>query len=195
MDNTQQSILVGSILGDGHLDKLTRNGSRWIIKYDDRSLPYLKWLHSQLYSLGISEVKAKKGNYHQHYFHTKPSLKVGYWMNLFYPQGRKLIPENIKSLLISPLSLAVWYMDDGNLDFRNKYHFNSTFATFCFSYEECKLLANTLKENFGVEARVHKTTMRGKLYFRLYIPSKFMIKFVNLIKKYIHPCMKYKINS
>jgi len=32
---------------------------------------------------------------------------------LFYPQGKKRIPDLLAELLAEPLALAVWYMDDG----------------------------------------------------------------------------------
>lgn len=194
MNRVQRNILIGSILGDGHLDKPTRNGSRWIIKYDDKFLPYLEWLHSKLLSLEVSDIKTKSGNYHQHYFFVKPSLEIGKWRSIFYPQGKKVVPAIINKLLTDSLSVAVWYMDDGSLDFREKYHFNATLATFCFSYEECLLLAKTLNLNFGVKAKVHKNSMRGKEYYRLYIKSESMDRFVGIIQRNIQPCMKYKIS-
>lgn len=192
MDKVCQSILIGSILGDGWLERPTGNGSSWYMKYDDKSLSYLKWLHSQLNQLIPSEIKTKL-NYHQHLFHTKSSLEIGYFRDIFYPKGKKIVPLQIKALLTDPLSLAIWYMDDGSLDFRDKYHFNSTVATFCFSYEECELLVETLKENFDVKARVHKSTMRGKVGYRLYILSKSMERFIQIIRPYIQPCFSYKI--
>jgi hypothetical protein len=112
---------------------------------------------------------------------------------IFYPEGKKIVPKQIGSLLTDPLSLAVWYMDDGSLDKRDKYHLNSTIATFCFSYKDCVLLTKTLKVNFGVEARVHKSTMRGKIGYRLYIVSGSMAGFMKIIQPYIQPCFMYKL--
>ena len=192
MDRTVKSILIGSILGDGHIEPSTRNGSRWVVKYDDKYLPYLDWLHRSTRSLRLNEIKAKK-NYHQHYFATKPLKELAYYREHFYPEGKKIIPEDMGSLLKDNLSLAVWYMDDGNLDFRNKYHFNASIATFCFSYKECVHLALVLKDNFDIEARVHKSTMRGKLQYRLYIAAGSMERFIDLIRPYIQSVFLYKI--
>lgn len=192
MDKISRDILLGSILGDGHVDKPTRNGSRWIVKYDDKALDYLEWLHTHVAYLFPSEIKAKK-NYHQHYFSTRPSKEMAKFRKIFYPYGKKIIPKLIKTLLTNPLSLAVWYMDDGTLDNRNRYHFNASFATYCFSYKECGLLANVLKGNFGIEARVHRSTMRGKRRYKLYIVSQSMAKFIDTVRPYIQPCFAYKI--
>ena len=192
MDQLHKNILVGSILGDGWLNKPSRLGAHWTIKYDDKSLIYLEWLYSMMNELFPSGIKAKK-NYHQHFIFSKSSSELAEFRNIFYPNGKKIVPKQIKFLLTDPLSLAIWYMDDGSLDKRDKYHFNATIATFCFSYKECELLAETLKNNFDVEARVHKSTMRGKEQYRLYVVSRSMDRFINIIRPYIQPCFLYKI--
>ena len=136
--------------------------------------------------------KHKKG-YQQHYFITEPDVTLGFYKKIFYVGGRKVIPRGISDLLKNEISLAVWYMDDGTLDKRSKYHFNASIASNCFSFEECDLLSNVLKSNFGIKASVNQTKMRGKVYPRLYIWSESMERFISLLKPYIHSVFKYKI--
>jgi hypothetical protein len=192
MDRIVKSILIGTVLGDGHLTPPSGNKSQLYAKYDDKYIEYLHWLHTQLKPIGVSAIKPHKG-FHQHRFRTRSSREIFKLRNYFYPLGKKIIPANISFVLRDPLSLAIWYMDDGTLDFREKYHRNASIATFCFSYRENKLLANALMKNFGIEARVHLSTMRGKKYYRLYIVSKSFDRFIDHIKAYIVPCMLYKI--
>ena len=196
MTDTIRHILVGSILGDGFLTPLTKRKefSRLWLKYDDSRLSYLEWLHHKLLPIGVDEIKKKK-NYTQHYFLTNSLKEVGILRKWFYPKGKKIIPKEIFSLLVHPLSLAVWYMDDGNLDFRDHYHCNATFATYGFDYKGCCTLVEVLRKNFGIESRIHKTTMRNKIYFRLYITSKSTNAFMDLIKPYMHSCFSYKLKS
>lgn len=191
-----KEILLGLILGDGHLTPFVGQSrqSRMEIKGDNKNLPYLTWLHKKLQPLTVSDLKPKK-NYHQHRFYTKTTQELGKLRKLFYPKGQKVIPKSITKMLKSPLTLAIWYQDDGTLDCRKKNHYNSLFATHCFSFNGCKLLARTLVNNFGLDIRVCKCRMRGKLRFRLYIASKSMDKFIGLIKPYINPCFKYKIRK
>lgn len=191
-----KNIVLGLILGDGHLTPFVGRSkrSRLDIKGDDSHLSYIRWLHQELSLLGVSDVKPKK-NYHQHRFYTKTTLELGKYRKLFYPAGRKIVPADIKSLLKSPLTLAVWYQDDGTLDYRSKDHYNSLFATHCFSFDECKLLADALITNFDIDARVYKCRMRGKLRFRIYIASRSMNRFMNFIKPHINPCFAYKIRK
>lgn len=194
MSETIRHIIIGSILGDGFLTPLTkRQGlSRLWLKYDDRCYPYLEWLHQNLSSIGVDPIKAKT-NYTQHYFLTKSLKEVSILRKCFYPKGKKIIPKEIFSYLVHPLSLAVWYMDDGNLDFRDRYHCNATFATYGFRKKECRTLVEVLRKNFHIFARVHRTTMRNKVYFRLYILSKSTDVFMGLIRPYMHPCFAYKL--
>lgn len=189
-------IAIGSILGDGYLTVLTKGEcSRLWIKYNDRSYPYLLWMREKLRPFGVGSVKEKKG-YNQHYFLTEASETLGWLHTLFYPDKKtKSIPTNIKELLLTPVALAVWYMDDGSFDWRFKYHRSPTIATYAFSYKDCLRLTEAIWENFGVNSKVHKSTMRGKKYNRLYIVSDSVDRFFNLVKPYINTCFLYKIQK
>jgi len=188
-------IIIGSILGDGFLTPLTkrRNLSRLWLKYDDDNLEYLRWLHRMLMPIGVEPIKKKGGNYTQHYFLTHSSRELGILREKFYKGGKKMIPEDIDELLVHPLSLAVWYMDDGNLDFRDHYHCNATFATYGFDRSGCDTLVKVLGKNFGIQCRIHRTTMRNKTYYRLYILSGSTDLFMDLVKPYMHPRFVYKL--
>jgi len=196
MNEKVKAILIGLALGDGHLTPFVGKSrrSRIEIKGDNKNLPYLRWLHLELKSLGVSDLKPKK-NYHQHRFYTKTTEEIGELRELFYPIGQKIIPRDIKTLLKNPLTLAVWYQDDGSLDCRSKYHYNAMFATYCFSFSDCELLAKALRDNFNLDVRVCKCSMRGKTRPKLYVTSPSMGHFISLIKSYINPCFRYKIRK
>lgn len=189
------AIVIGSILGDGYLAPYNRREQAQLwFKYSDKSFLYLKWLHEKLTPIGVKPLKPKKG-YNQHQFLTKPSFHLWQLRRIFYPKGKKIIPDEITNFLTSPLSIAIWYMDDGNLDFREKYHCNASFATYNFVKDDCEKLRKTMRINFDIETSVHQSTMRGKVYHRLYVLSKSMKRFVNLVSLHIHPCFSYKINN
>jgi hypothetical protein len=73
----------------------------------------------------------------------------------WYQRGRpgsetiKSVPAAIKQLLVDPIALAVWYLDDGTK--RDGYK-ACRFATQSFSSRENELLALCLEENFGLVA-------------------------------------------
>jgi len=144
----------------------------------------------------LNKILPKKG-YELYRFCSKPDKTLGRLRKEFYSEknGKKIIPSNIEELLKDPIILAVWYMDDGTLDIRSGYHFNASIATYCFTFEECDILTKVLKKNFGVDASVNKTTMRGKVYPRIYIKSKSMIDFIKIVEPHIHPIFNYKIGK
>jgi len=191
--NEVDAILVGSMLGDGSLTPLSlrKQESQLHLGYSKRYWSYLVWLHAKLRPLGVYAIQPKRG-FEQFHLYSKPSSELGRLRNQFYPQGIKLIPSDIAQMLIRPISLAVWYMDDGSLDFREGYHANASIATYNFSEDDCHRLSGVLQDNFGLEAKVHRSTMRGKVYFRIYFPSKSMDLFMRLIEPYMQPCFSYK---
>lgn len=109
-----------------------------------------------------------------------------YYRDIFYLDNKKIIFRNIDELLKSPLSLAVWLMDDG-------YKRNNCNAfrlgTDSFSLEEQKLLQKVLLKNFSIETKIHK---KGN-YWNIYIPERESKKFVAMVKRYIIPEFTYKI--
>lgn len=193
-------VLIGSILGDGSLSPLSKKEktSTLDISQNINKLPYLKWLYKILDEiLDLNSIIQKKGFEQIYRFKSKPSKLLGDLRNRFYSNqdGRKIIPLNIKELLKDAVSLAVWYMDDGNLDMRDKYHFNSSIASYCFTFCECNILKETLRSNFRLNVSVNKTTMRGKVYPRIYIKSESMERFMEIITPYIHSVFNYKIGK
>lgn len=194
MNQKQQDILIGLILGDGYLTSFYGNSQKSSLdmKADQKEFGYLKWLHDELSSLGVSAIKKRKDN-NQYRFITKRLESIGRLRKIFYPNGKKIIPNDIAKYLKNPLTLAVWYQDDGTLDARALYHYNALIATHCFSFKNCELLAQALKVNFNLDVRVCRCLMRQKLYYRLYITSGSMDRFIALVKPYIHSCFVYKI--
>lgn len=188
-------VAIGSILGDGCLRRLSKRkmSSQLYVSQHSSKLPYLEWLHSILgKGFAMNPIKPKKG-YEQHYFDTRPEMVLGYLRENFYPEGKKIIPGDIKNLLKYPLSLAVWFMDDGTLDRRSKYHYNAMIATYSFSFDGCENLSEALRKNFGLEVSVTRCKMRDKIYPRIYVKSKSMDRFTSLIRPYIHSIFHYKV--
>jgi hypothetical protein len=82
---------------------------------------------------------------------------------LFYPQGRKRIPQQLPELLTDLLGLAVWYMDDGYYFPRERecYLYLGTVST-----EEAQTAQAAVATNFEVSPRVLDKRRKGyALYF------------------------------
>lgn len=189
----QREIIIGSILGDGGV--YVRKGyprAYYTVKQSSKYSEYVEWLFSELKNLCPSEIKRRKDN-GQLYFYSSPSEYLTKAQLLFYKNRIKKVPENIREILKSPLSLAVWFMDDGTLDYRPKDHCAFHLCTNCFSKEDTQILIDTLNENFGIVASLHYTLCRGKRHSRIYIGAKGRDRFIKLVSPYILNCFKYKL--
>jgi len=191
MEKQIEQVVAGSLLGDGWLESQSDSGTAmYRVKYSN-SYDYIKWIRELIKDLNPSEIKSIK-SHNQHYIYTEARKDIGELYQKFYPKKIKIIPSDIGRLL-TPLALAIWYQDDGTLDNRPRNHLNAMFATHCFTYEECKLLTEVLWENFQINASVCKSRMRGKVYYRLYIWSESMDRFIEVVRPFIHKTFEYKI--
>jgi len=110
--------------------------------------------------------------------------------NKFYPKGKKMIPSDISELVQNPLTLAVWFMDDGNIvSKRNGYIHGYHLNTQSFTSLENQSLISSLKTIHGIECSVQKNNG----YTRLFIRAQSRNRFVSLVKRYIIQSMKYKL--
>lgn len=202
LTSLQRAIIVGSVLGDGGIyPQGNYNTSDWVKKkkahfYFKQSLQYadyVLWFYNQLKNLCPSAPKQRKDN-GQWYFYTSSLTELMVLRKKFYSvDGKKIIPSDMGLLLTDPLSLAVWYMDDGSLDYRVKSHYNYALSTNCFSLEENKKLSKILYKNFGIVSSVQNPLCRGIRYPELYIGVAGRDKFIKTIKPYLLPCFKKKI--
>jgi len=188
----QQEVIVGVVLGDGSLEFDGFHGTRLQIKQSERYKDYVFWLYNRLKNLCNLEPKQRKDN-NQWYFSTKYLEKLTVWYKLFYPAGKKQVPQNIENLLISPRSLAIWYMDDGHLDWRVKDHYAFTLNTDCFSLKGVRLLKETLQKNFRIDVSIYSCSCRGRDYPKIYIGVEGRDRFLSMIKPYILRCFSYKL--
>lgn len=156
----QQEIILGTILGDGSLEFNGNIGTRLQIKQRAAHKDYVFWLYEKLKNLCNSGPKQRRDN-HQWYFSTKALKELTSLYRIFYKE-RKIIPKDILDRLTSSISLAVWYMDDGYLDFRPKDHYAFILSTDGFSMKEVQILSKAIEKNFGIENSVCNPLCRGK---------------------------------
>ena len=193
LNRVERDILVGTILGDACIESCKKE-SRVQIAHSERQKEYVMWKYNHLKRWTLSPpkrmvVKDSRNQkvYYRWRFRTFSHPEFTYYRKIFYRNGRKIIPWNIEEILRSPLSLAVWYMDDGKKrpDCRGAY-----LDTICFSVEEQERLIKCLENNFRIKnARLH---WNGDGY-HIYIPFSSTPMLISLIRKYVIPSMEYKL--
>lgn len=195
LSKRQKSIIIGSILGDGYLDFNGYQGTRLQIKQCQKNKEYVWWLYNELKNLCKSEPNMRKDG-SQWFFGTRYIDELTGLRKDFYSHtGKKKVPDQISEMLVDPLSLAIWFMDDGTLDFRPKSHFAFSLAVNCFSLKDVKKLADAMLKNFGITTSINNSLCRGKRYPRLHVGKDGRIKFMSIIKPYIVSCFRYKLPS
>lgn len=193
----QEEILVGSILGDGCVYPIAVSAAKsknccYYFKQSWENKDYVFWLYQELKSICPSEPKQRKDN-KQWYFYSYFSRDLVPWRRKFYPRDKKVVPQDIAVILTSSLSIAIWYMDDGTLDYRPNYHCSFSLSTHSFSLKDTWKLVDVLGRNFGIKASVSNNLIRGTRYPRIYIGKEGRDRFVQLISPHILDCFKYKL--
>jgi len=115
----EKDILIGTILGDAHVRKLKQE-SRVEITHSTQQKAYLFWKYEKLkrwcgakpHLVRIHDARYQK-EYLQWRFNTVSRTVFDDLRKIFYRGRIKIIPQNISEIITSPLSLAVWFMDDG----------------------------------------------------------------------------------
>lgn len=188
----QKDLILGTLLGDGSMEKRWKN-PRLRIDHSEAQKEYVLWKYSLLQAIATREPHStrqtdfRSGTVTVHwYFTTKATPELDFFYRLFYCEGKKRIRKDIVSHFRNPLSLAVWLMDDGYK--RNDCN-ALRFSTDCFSYEEQKILQYCFQENFGISSKLHK---KGSAW-NIYIPSGEMDRMRKLIHSFLIPSMNYKL--
>jgi hypothetical protein len=192
LSQRQKDIVVGTLLGDGCLEFDGFKASRLQIKQCEFKKEYVMWLYEELKNLVRTPPKQRKDD-QQWYFSTRSLIELDLYRNIFYKERIKIVPSNIRDLLISPMSLAIWFMDDGTLDYRVKSHYSFNLSTDSFSSENVRLLQEVLYGKFGIPSSIQTPSSRGKKYVKLYIGKDGRKKFLDTVRHYILNCFSYKI--
>jgi hypothetical protein len=189
----EKEVVLGTILGDSHIAML-KTGARLEMMHGEKQKKYIFWKYCELPSFVSAqphrlEICDKWS--HKVCIEWKFSTKVhSFFTTLreqFYPKDKKIVPSNISSLLISPLSLAVWFMDDGG---RRNDCYGLFLNTLSFTKTEQEMLQECLRKNFSLDSRLH-WVQDG---YRIYIPSASARRFCEIVYPYIIPSMQYKLS-
>ncbi len=189
----QRSIIVGTILGDGHLE--TQNSGRTYrlkVEHSIKQIEYVEWLYEILKEWVPGGIyKRERRGFEYVGFTTYSHGDFRFYGQQFYTNGVKIIPKMIPKML-DPLALAVWFMDDGSI--KSKHHDAYLLHTLCFTQQDQKILQEALLSEFKIETSLHK---QPNDQWRMYIGSKSAEMFRTIIDPYISQIvsMKYKIGN
>lgn len=192
LSQQQRDVLVGLMLGDGNLEFNGYRGARLQVKQSEERREYVFWLYSQFMHMTKTPPQQRPDT-RQWYFGTRFFENLEEFRNIFYAKRTKVLPENISELFQSPLTLAVWFMDDGHLDYREKSHYAYHISTDSFTESEVRVLQKLLLEKFNIMTKTYLSLCRGEKYPKLYIGKDGRDMFTKIVAPHILSCFRYKL--
>ena len=194
----QVQVVLGSLMGDGTLSPNLRgrSGTRFRMGHGAQQAAYLDWKVSLLENIPHGRTSNAKGAV---FVDFTPLPELGELREIVYfGDGKKhLTWDYLKSL--TPLALAVWYMDDGCFTVRSKGVQERTrggtgrieICVEAMSPGSRDRLVSHLRDAYRLDV---KLTSRGARKISvLQFTTAGSEEFQKLVASYIHPSMHYKL--
>jgi len=198
LSQEQHEFIIGTMLGDGCLQ--IRSGfycdAHLGIRHGLSQLDYVNWKYDIMKDFVNHEIKYSSDTLHGKvydscYFRTICHPIFTDYQRMFYDSGVKVITNEIAEEL-TPLAIAVWYMDDGTTD--GKY---AKFCTNSYTEPEQKRLQKVMLTKFGLTTVLWRCGYfkgSNQIVYNLVITKKSTQDFIDIVNPYIIESMKYKID-
>ncbi len=198
LSELQWQVVLGGLMGDADLapNRRDRHGVRFRMGHGAKQVDYLDWKAGLLGNIGQSRSIGRDGAVH---VDLAPLPELGELREVVsWGDGRKHLGEDYLKAL-TPLALAIWYMDNGSFTIGSTGPQQSTagvsgrseLCVEAMSAPSRERLAAYLRDTYGVDCRV---TMRGAprtAYLQLTTAGT--ATFHELIAPYVHPSMDDKL--
>jgi len=195
-DDEIRGAVIGMVLGDGSLPMDGRSiNAHMDFAHTIKQREYAVWKSNILEEL--TSVKITDGVSHcrgQEYPKVRVLSKTHplytHLRKRFYHNGRKTVDPFLMEHL-TPLGLAIWYQDDGNLKNHENY-LTPMLETNSFNVAEHAVMTKALADKFHIEFRANHLNAK---YLCMRLRRKDREKFFEIIREHIHPSMAYKIQD
>ena len=194
LSDFQWEVLLGGLMGDGALSpSRSGHGARFRFGHGAKQAAYADWKASLFSNVSLSRSTNAKGAV---FYDMKPLPELAELREAVYIAGNKVLSDDYLKRL-TPLSLAIWYMDDGGFVLRSKGVQERTAggsgrSEICVTAMEAGSrvrLAEHIRDTWGVEGKL--LTRRGQAI--LQFPTAETAKLHALIAPFVHPSMAYKL--
>jgi recombination protein RecA len=199
LSEAQRQVILGSIMGDGNLSRPVRtadSSARFRMGHGSKQATYLEWKVSLLRNIPHCRTENSKGAVFADF---TPLAELGELREVVYQgDGKKHLSwDYLKAL--TPLALAIWYMDDGGFVARSKgvqvrTEGGSGRIEICveaMSPGTRDRLVRHLKDTYGLDVTLRMAGARRKATLRFTTSAS--AKFQKLVAPYVHPSMDYKL--
>jgi recombination protein RecA len=198
LGDQQLQVILGALMGDGNLspNRRDRSGTRFRMGHGAKQAEYLDWKTSLLGNIGHSRTVNAKGAVFADF---TPLAELAELHDaVYFGDGKKhLTWEYLKSL--TPLALAIWYMDDGSFVVRSKGVQQRTaggtgrieIVVEAMSPGSRDRLVRYLRDTHKLDVQLVTKGVRKVSAIRFTTAAT--EKFQKLVAPYIHPSMDYKL--
>lgn len=198
--------MYGTLLGDASLNKTSKGGNfNLTLTHSPKQKEYLEFKKQLFEQISHVRFSYKEVNFFNK--QVKKTYKTCYYQSnylkyftklekIFYTDTRKKIVNRKILNKLTPLALAIWWMDDGSLVIYNRKDRNAvnryaTLATCSFTIEENLEIIKYFSEVWGITPQLKFVSRK---YPVLKFPMLEFNKLVKIIEPYIIPSMHYKID-
>ncbi len=207
MNSQDRGLLVGMVLGDGHLNVRTRlksgkyryESSELVIVHSVTQKAYAEYKNALVNRVfgGRCQVKPRSatlsnGKTYNLCGFCKSARYFRILKRMMYNGRNKMITANVLGMLTIP-GLAIWYMDDGHARVNiNKAGYVSSAATeiaTCCSESEALVVCKWFLDMHSIVFKPYPT--KGRFSVRCNTADSH--KFARLVEPFIIPSMRYKL--
>jgi recombination protein RecA len=198
LSDQQFQVVLGSLMGDGNLspNRRDRNGVRFRLGHGAKQAEYLEWKTALMGNIKHSASENAKG---ARFVDFTPLPELAELQRAVYlGDGKKFLSEEYLKAL-TPLALAIWYMDDGSFTVRSKGLQDRTtggsgrieICVEAMSEGSRVRLRDYLRDTHGLDVRLRVAGAAGKEV--LVFSTAATAKFQELVAPYMAPSMDYKL--
>jgi recombination protein RecA len=198
LSSQQMQVVLGSLMGDGNLssNRRDRSGVRFRLGHGPKQVDYLDWKVSLFANIGCSRRTNATGAVFAD-FTPLPELDE-LRQAVYFGDGKKhLSDEYLKAL--TPLALAIWYMDDGCFTARSKGVQERTqggsgrieICVDAMSIGTRDRMVDYLRDTHGLDAKLITRGARAQQIIQFTTASS--AAFQEIVAPWVHPSMEYKL--
>ena len=205
-----RNLLIAMLLGDGSICA-SKNTTYMKLHQGRKQKEYTEWKSKKLDEFGIpnsgvTEYQMKTNFTHgekwsSYVCRIRSNMFIKVLRRVVYKNGKKTFSRKLLNR-VSALGLAIWYMDDGSLNFKKHTNLNGEKKihgiflriSTCLPKEQAQIYIDWLKDEWKVNFyMIHEGKKEDS--YSLCCGTNEAIKFINIIKAYVEevPSMKYKI--
>lgn len=195
-DAVMNEVLTGCLLGDSSLNANSETGAyrTVLFNHSEKQEDYFNY-KKNLFGEWFIQENDRISGYGSRILCGKLVSNLTTWrfLNTYFPNnGKKIITKEFADQ-ITPISLAFWFMDDGNIKNRDEPNLQcrSMLNTQGFTLEEVEILQEALYRKFNISSAIGEAeTYNGNI---LSFNVENTEKLASLIAPYVCTSMKYKL--